>query len=50
MFNIHYTHIVEKTSGIALEGLGDSSLPESDEETKNKILKVNSTGLEPRTT
>ena len=38
MFNIHYTHIVEKTPGIAL-GLGDSSLPENDEETVKKNLK-----------
>ena len=42
MFNNHYinyTNIVEKTSGIAPESLGDSSLPENDEETVNKILK-----------
>ena len=47
---IHYTHIVEKTPGIALEGLGDSSLPENDEETVKKKFKVTATGLEPRTT
>ena len=39
MFNNHYINIVEKTSGIAPESLGDSSLPENDEETVNKILK-----------
>ena len=39
MFNNQYTNIVEKTSGIATEGLGDSFLPENDEETVNKILK-----------
>ena len=39
MFNNHYINIVEKTSGIAQENLGDSSLPENDEETVNKILK-----------
>ena len=50
MFNIHYTHIVEKTPGIALEGLGDSSLPENDEETVKKKFKETATGLEPRTT
>ena len=39
MFNNHYIIAVEKTSGIAPESLGDSSLPENDEETVNKILK-----------
>ena len=39
MFNKHFINIVEKTSGIAPESLGDSSLPENDEETVNKILK-----------
>ena len=39
MFNNNYINIVEKTSGIAPESLGDSSLPENDEETVNKILK-----------
>ena len=39
MFNNHYINIVEKTSGIKPEGLGDSSLLENDEETVNKILK-----------
>ena len=40
MFNNHYINIVEKTSGIiAPESLGDSSVPENDEETVNKILK-----------
>ena len=39
MFNEHFINIVEKTSGIAPESLGDSSLPENDEETVNKILK-----------
>ena len=39
MFNNHYINIVEKTSDIAPESLGDSSLPENDEETVNKILK-----------
>ena len=37
MFNNHYINIVEKTSGIAPESLGD--LPENDEKTVNKILK-----------
>ena len=40
MFNNHYINIVEKISGIiAPESLGDSSVPENDEETVNKILK-----------
>ena len=39
MFNNHYVNIVEKTSGIAPESLGDSSLLENDGETVNKILK-----------
>ena len=39
MFNNHYMNILEKTSGIAPESLRDSSLPEKDEETVNKILK-----------
>ena len=39
MFNEHFINIVEKTSGIASESLGDSSLPENDEETVNKIFK-----------
>ena len=39
MFNNHFINMVEKTSGIAPENLGDSSLPENDEETVNKILK-----------
>ena len=39
MFNNNYINIVEKTSGIAPESLGDSSLPENDEETVNKILQ-----------
>ena len=39
MFNKHFINIVEKTSGIVPESLGDSSLSESDEETVNKILK-----------
>ena len=39
MFKNHYINIIEKTSGIAPEHLGDSSLPENDEETVNKILK-----------
>ena len=39
MFNKHFINIVEKTSGIARESLGDSSLSENDEETVNKILK-----------
>ena len=39
MFNNGYINIVEKTSGIAPESLGDSSLTENDEETVNKILK-----------
>ena len=34
MFNNHYMNVVEKTCGIAPESLGDSSLPENDEETK----------------
>ena len=39
MFNNHYINIVEKTSCVAPESLGDSSFPENDEETVNKILK-----------
>ena len=39
MFNEHFINIVEKTSGIAPESLGDFSLSKSDEETVNKILK-----------
>ena len=38
MFNNHYINIVKKTSGIAPESLGNSSLPKNDEETV-KILK-----------
>ena len=37
MFNNHYINRVEKTSGIAPESLGDSSFPDNDEETVNKI-------------
>ena len=36
MFNSHYINIVEKTSDITPESLGDSSLSENDEETVNK--------------
>ena len=39
MFNKHFINIVEKTSGIASESFGDSSLSENDEETVSKILK-----------
>ena len=39
MFNNHYRNIVKKRSDTAPESLGDSSLPENDEETVNKILK-----------
>ena len=39
MFNNRYITIVQKTSGFASESLGDSSLPENDEETVNKFLK-----------
>ena len=39
MFNNRYITIVQKTSGVASESLGDSSLPEYDEETVNNILK-----------
>ena len=39
MLNNHYINVVEKTSGIPPESLGDSSLPENDVETLNKILK-----------
>ena len=39
IFNNHYITIVEKTSGIAPESFGDSSLSENDEETVNKIFK-----------
>ena len=39
IFNNHYIIAVEKTSGIAPESLGDSSLPENDEETVNKTLR-----------
>ena len=39
MFNNHYINIVEKTSGTTPESLGDSSLPENDEESVKKTLK-----------
>ena len=39
MFNNCYITIVQKTSGVASESLGDSFLPENDEKTVNKILK-----------
>ena len=39
MFNNHYKNIAEKTSGIAPERLGVSSLPENDEETIKKKKK-----------
>ena len=39
MFNNQYINIVEKTSGVALESLGESYLPENDEGTVKKILK-----------
>ena len=39
MFNNRYINIVEKTFGIAPESIGDSLLPENDEETVNKILR-----------
>ena len=39
MFKNHYINRVEKTTGIAPENLGDSSLPEIDEETVSKIAK-----------
>ena len=39
MFNNHYINIVGKTSDIVPESLGDSSLPENDEETVQAILK-----------
>ena len=39
MFNNHYINIVEKTSGTTPESLGDSSLPENDEESVKKMLK-----------
>ena len=39
MFNNHYINIVEKTSVIASESLGDSSFSENDEETGKKIIK-----------
>ena len=38
MFNNPYINIVEKTSGIA-PSFRDSSLPENDEETVNKVLR-----------
>ena len=39
MFNNHYINIVEKTSVIASESLGDSSFSGNDEETGKKIIK-----------
>ena len=39
MFNEHFINVVEKTSCIASESLGDSSLSENDAETVTKILK-----------
>ena len=39
MFNNHYINIVEKTSDTTPESLGDSSLPENDEESVKKMLK-----------
>ena len=39
MFNNHYVNIAQKSSGIPPESLGDSPLPEDDEETVNEILK-----------
>ena len=39
MFNEHFINVVEKTSCIAPESLGDSSLSENDAETVTKILK-----------
>ena len=39
MFYNHYINIVGEASGIAAESLGDSTLPENDEESVNKILK-----------
>ena len=36
MFDNHYINIVEKTSGIAPVSLGDSTLPENDEEIWSK--------------
>ena len=39
MFYNHYINIVGEASGIAAESLADSSLPENDEESVNKILK-----------
>ena len=39
MFCNHYINIVGEASGIAAESLGDSSLPENDEEPVNKIFK-----------
>ena len=39
--DILYIAIVEKTSGIAPESLGDSSLSENDEETKKNLKREN---------
>ena len=39
--NILYIAIVEKTSGISPESLGDSSLSENDEETKKNLKREN---------
>ena len=39
MFDNRYITIVPKTSRVASESLGDSALPEYDEETVNNILK-----------
>ena len=39
MFNNRYITIVQKTSGVASESLGDSSQSENDEETVSKILE-----------
>ena len=37
MFDNHYINIIEKTSGIAPESLGDTFSPENDEETKHSF-------------
>ena len=39
MFNNRYITMVQKTSGFASESLGDSSIPENDEETVTQVLQ-----------
>ena len=39
MFNNRYITMVQKTFGFASESLGDSSIPENDEETVTQLLQ-----------